>query len=275
MTAAHFDLDSLVTAVVEQGVDQSVAKKGPELLPAGTAFFRIFAYLEYGKQVTEYKGEKKEKNQIRIGLEVSGKNYPPVQTDNGPRARTIWLRTMTMSQDDRSGGFKLFQLLRKGGDAKHFIQLLGDRAAFMGEIKHTEDGKYANVDVNTLRPAYTEAYDPETEETTRTPIAVTPLRTAPLVFVRQFATPAMWDSLFVSGEYPAKLDAEGNVVKAAQSKNVHQEKILASVDASTLPIYDYAKGSVNREVAEAVDAAVGGADELPETEAYQEDDIPF
>lgn len=271
----QFNLDSLIDEVASKGTDQSQAKKGPEKLPEGTCFLRIFAYLELGTHITEHAGVKKPKNRIRVGMEVSGKNYPAVQTDSGPRARTIWLKELTMSQDDRSGGFKLFQQLRKGGDAKHFVQLLGDRAAFMGEIKHSECGKYANLVMDTIRPAYTEAFDPATEETTRTPINVTPLRTAPLVFVRKFASPAMWDSLYIPGEYPAKTDAEGNVTKAAASKNVWQEKILAAEDAKELEIFQYASGTISRETSQAVDDAVGGVDEVPPMDDYQDDDIPF
>lgn len=259
----QFNIDSMIEQIAEQGPDQSQAKKGPDKLPEGNAFFRIFAYLEYGKQAIEFKGEHKESQRMRIGLEVSGKNYPPIQTDNGPQPRILWLREMTLSQDDRSGSYKLFQQLRKGSDAKHFAQLLGNRAAFMGEIKHSEDGKYANVVMDTLRPAYSEAVN-EDGDVVRTPIKVQELRTKEMLFVWQFANPAMWDSIYVEGEFKAKLDAEGNITRPAESRNVHQNRILGALNFDTLPCAEYAKGSVSRAAQEAVDSEVGGTDKVPD-----------
>lgn len=272
MTAA-FNIDSIIEDIAEKGPDQGQAKKGPDKLPEGNAYFRMFAYLEYGKQVVEFQGDRKEKNRARIGFEVSGKNYPPMVTDSGPVARTVWLPEMTLSQDDRSGSYKLFQQLYKGSQVKHFAQLLGNRAAFMGEIKHSADGKYANVVVSSLRPAYAEAVN-EDGDLVRTPIKVQELRTPEMLFVWDFANPAMWDSIHVAGEFKAKLDAEGNIVRAAESRNIHQAKILKALNFDTLPCAEYARGSVSKAATEAVNDAVGDVDPLPQDD-YQEDNIPF
>ncbi|WP_058358272.1 hypothetical protein [Xanthomonas translucens] len=269
----QFNIDNIIDDIAEKGIDQGQAKKGPDKLPEGNAFFRIFAYLEYGKQVTEYKGDRKERHRMRIGLEVSGKNYPPIQTESGPMPRTIWLQELTLSQDDRAGSYKLFQQLSKGSKVKHFAQLLGNRAAFMGEIKHSEDGKYVNVLLNTLRPAYAEAVNDD-GELVRTPIKVQELRTPEMLFVWDFATPAMWDSIHIAGEYKAKLDAEGNIVRAAESRNIHQAKILKALNFDTLPCAAYAKGSISRAAEEAVGAAVGEVDSPPAADE-DEDGIPY
>ena len=269
----QFNIDNIINNITEKGIDQSQAKKGPDKLPEGNAYFRMFAYLEYGKQVVEFQGDRKEKNRVRIGFEVSGKNYPPMVTDSGPMARTLWLPEMTLSQDDRSGSYKLFQQLSKGSQVKHFAQLLGNRAAFMGEIKHSADGKYANVVVGSLRPAYSETVN-EDGDLVRTPIKVQELRTPEMLFVWDFATPAMWDSIRIDGEFKAKLDAEGNILRPAATRNVHQTKILQALNFATLPCAAYAKGSISKAAEEAVGAAVGEVDTLPAAET-DEDGLPY
>ncbi|QVW29513.1 hypothetical protein [Stenotrophomonas phage BUCT603] len=273
-----FDLNALVEQVEKEGPDQSQAKKGPEKLPEGTPFLRMFGYIELGQQKRMVKGVEKIQNRGRIGFELSGPKYPPVQTDNGPKPRIIWTQEITLSQDDRSAGFKLFTAMNKGLKLKHFVQMIGDRAQFMGEIKHSEDGKYANLLLDSIKPAYKEDIDENTGDKILTPYKVAPMVTKPVVFVRAFATPAMWDELFIPGEYEAKVDAEGNITKPAQSKNRWQEQILAAEDAHTLPIYDYAVGKLSRKSQEAVDEAVGGTDTppaAPPMDDFADDDIPF
>lgn len=278
----EFNIDNVIDQIVEQGPDQSVEKKGPEKMPEGPAFFRIFAIIEYGLHRKEYKGEAKEGKVLKIGLEVFGKNYPPIQTDNGLVPRTIWLKDLGLSQDNRSGSFKLFQMLREGtasgGPARHFAQLLGNRAAFKGHIKHSECGKYVNVDMTTLGPARNSSTDEETGETVYTPIKVPPLRSKEMLFIWDFATPEMWDSIYVDGQYREKTDKDGTVTQPARSRNIHQLRILDALNFSTLPCAEYAQGTVSRETAQAVDEVVGSTDTpppAPPMDDFQDDDIPF
>lgn len=251
-----FDLDALVDEVVATGVDQSKAKTGPELPPEGTAFFRIFAVVELGKQKYVPKKGMAEKEGLRykVGVELSGTKYPPRQTDDGLRPITMWLKELTLSQDDRSGHYKLFKQLTKGmPDVRHMVQLIGNRAAFMAEIKHSDDGKYANIVMESVRPAMDSRFDATVGEQVHTPIVVQTLRTKPLVFIWNNASPAMFDSLYIAGQMEAKTDDAGKVTKPARSRNVWQEKIRQALNLDTSPIADYIKGKVSAEALQALD----------------------
>lgn len=280
-----FNLDEVIDDIATTGTDQSQEKKGPEKMPEGPCFARIFAVIEYGVHEKEFKGEVKKKNLLKLGLEISGKNYPPIQTDNGPVPRTLWLPAITLSQDNRSGSFKLFQVLRhataNGVPARHFAQLLGNRAAFKARIKYSECGKYVNIEKDSLQPARNSSTDEETGETIYTPIAVQPLRTKEMLFVFSHATPGMWDSIHVAGEFKARTDKDGNETHPARSRNVHQEMILQAENFDSLPCAEYARGTITAETQKAVDEAVGQPDKVPEPpkappmDDFQDDDIPF
>lgn len=282
-TIADFDIDGLIDDIATTGTDQSVEKKGPEKMPEGPCFFRIFAVIEYGTHERTFQGDTKKKSLLKLGLEISGKNYPPIQTDNGLVPRTLWLPPITLSQDNRSGSFKLFQVLRhataSGVPARHFAQLLGNRAAFKARIKHSDCGKYVNIEKGSMEPARNSSTDEETGETIYTPIKVQPLMSKEMLFVFSHATPGMWDSIYVPGEFKARVDKDGNEIAPASSRNVHQEMIARSENFTSLPCYDYAVGTISAAAAKAVEEEVGQPDQLPPPPAvddqFQDDDIPF
>lgn len=256
------DIDGLIEQVAAKGPDQSQAKKGGELPAAGQTRLRLVEVIELGKHPGEYKGVKKENNKIRLTFELSGKNHPPRQTDDGPKPVLIGT-TLNLSQSDNSQYFALFSRIR--GEAKHISQLLGHRAAFLGEVVHEKKGEqtYANIKLDSIRPAYIEQMDSE-GEITKVPVPVDAALTPCKLFVWDFATPEMWDSIYIDGEWEEKKDDAGNVTKKAQSKNKWQEIIRSALNFEKLPCYDYAKGSVTKEVAQAADEAVGEPSKIPE-----------
>lgn len=252
------DISKLIAQVQEKGQDQTQVKKGSELPKEGTARLRLVEYVELGKQKHKYKGADKESVRVHCAFELSGKDYPPIETDDGPRPRII-SQTFTLSMSDKAQFFKLFTRMRAGTTAKHIIELVGDRAAFLGNIVHNKDGDntYANIDFDTVKPAYLEQLAEDGETIIKTPLNVSSALTKPLLFVWQFATPEMWDSLYIPGEWDAKTDANGVVVRPAASKNKWQEIIRKALNFNTLPCYDYAAGAVSKESAEALTEAVG------------------
>ena len=62
--------------------------------------------------------------------------------------------------------------------------------------------------------------------------AITPLR----CFIWDHADLAQWESIFVPGEYPARVAEDGTVTAPAKSKNVLQEKIRAALNFKGSPI---------------------------------------
>lgn len=252
------DISKLIDQVKEKGQDQTQAKKGSDLPPVGTARLRLVEYIELGKQKHTFKGDEKESLRVHCAFELSGKDYPPIDTDDGPRPRVI-SQTFTLSMSDKAQFFKVFSRMRAGTDAKHIIELTGDRAAFLGQIVHNKSGDktYANIDFDTLRPAYLEQLAEDGETVIKTPLNVTAALTKPLLFVWQFATPEMWDALYIPGEWEERKDDKGNVTAPAQSKNKWQEIIRKALNFSSLPCHEYAAGAVSKESAEALTEAVG------------------
>lgn len=263
--ALGLNLDALVAEVTANGVDQTKAKTGPELPAEGMAFLRFFGYIELGKQkyVPKKGMAEKEAPRLKIGVELSGAKWPARQTDEGLKPITMWLKELTLSQDDRSGFYKLMKACTAGrNDVTHFVQLLGNQAAFMAEIKHSEDKKYANIQMDTIRPAVNSQFDPERGEQVHTPIHVQELRSPLRVFVWNNATPAMFDSLYIPGQLDEKRDDAGNVTKPAKSRNVFQEKIRGALNLETSPIVAYITGKVSAAAQHDLDEEAE-PDELP------------
>lgn len=262
------NIDDMIAQVAAKGPDQSQAKKGFDLPPEGTARARIVEIIELGKHDGEYKGKKKINDKIVLGFELSGKGYEPRDTDDGP-VPIVLRSTMNLSQGDNSAYFKMFSRIR--GEAKNIVQLLGNRAAFLVKITHSEDKKYANIDFESIRPAYLEQLDDE-GEVVKVPIKVAEALTPLKLFVWDFATPEMWDSIFIEGEWEEKKDDSGKVTKPAQSKNKYQEQIRKANNFDSLPCYDYAKGTVSKAAQEAVDKAVGETTPVPPAAAEDPND---
>lgn len=270
-------LDALLSKVTTQGKDQSVAGGGGDFAPPekGTTGARLVGYFETGKHEEEWEKVKKTVDKVELVFELIGKKHPPreVNGENIPVRMTVIL---TLSQFQNSGFFKLFSKLREDGD-KHFVQLLG--RAFMVDVEHKEKeigGKkrvYANINKGTIRKPFitlpSDPNDPESELVEK-PYPVGAALTELKAFVWDFADAAMWDSIFIPGEYPERKDEKtGEVTAPAKSKNVLQQKIASALNFKGLPCYDYAAsrlagdGKVTKEDTSALADAVGDVANAP------------
>lgn len=217
------DINAYIAQAATQGPDMTKASSGGGTgaytpPPEGPALFRLTSYVEIGNQKTTFQGQEKIKPQVIIGFDVFGKNYP-VQDINGEKVPVRISLTESMSLHEKANFRKLFDILRGNDNSvRHFSQLLG--RPFRGRIYHdnwtTADGNKrtkltikSSTGYNIGAPV---AEDPETGEvkTIVVPEAVSKLR----LFLWDFATKEMWDSIFIDGEY-----SSGN------SKNIFQEKI--------------------------------------------------
>ena len=52
----------------------------------------------------------------------------------------------------------------------------------------------------------------------------------------------MWDSIYIDGTGPDKLDDEGNIIREGGSKNKYQEKIKAAENFAGSPIDELLNG---------------------------------
>jgi hypothetical protein len=76
--------------------------------------------------------------------------------------------------------------------------------------------------------------DPETGEVRS--VQVAPPKSPIMGFIWNDPDMEQWESIFIDGEYPERKDKEGNVTKAASSKNVIQLRIRAADNFKGSPI---------------------------------------
>jgi hypothetical protein len=236
-----FDKSALLSALEQDGVDQSkVSQGGGEYTPpaAGPVRLRFFSYVELGRQEKTYKGVKKTVNLVRIGFELSGPKHPPKE-DGTPHTMFI---EETLSDNEKAHFVKLFGKMNKAKGAKHMLALLGN--AYMGTITHSEvpgrDGGKARTFANlrdkgeTYQITLPEFVDPETGDLKK--ITVAPLVNQEQVFIWSRPDLEQWASIFIEGEYPARTNDAGEIVKKASSKNVIQARIMKAQNFKGSPI---------------------------------------
>src|SRR5690606_20267926 len=119
------------------------------------------------------------------------------------------------------------------GEAKHCSQLLGKH--WLVTVFHTHKGEGAekrtfanlrNEDGYSFRPPVRIVGDELAGDAQEVPIAA-PERLSELrLFLWDFPSKEMWDSIYIDGEYPERKDEKtGKVIAPAKSKNVLQAKI--------------------------------------------------
>lgn len=198
--------------------------------PEGPVNLRFVGYYEIGQHEKNVKGVKKVQNKVQLVFELSGKNYPP--RENGePLRMTI---TENLSDNVKANIIKLFNKMNYKGEATHFAQLLGE--AYRGRIYHTKkeyDGNevvYANLrneDGYSITPPVVEQVDDDGNVTVKQIKVAEPLSELKL-FLWDMPSKEMWDSIYIDGEYEARTDDNGKVIKPAKSKNVVQELIMSA-----------------------------------------------
>jgi hypothetical protein len=239
-----FDFSKLDADLGAKGVDLSQAKAGGdferEVAAAGPCRLRFVGYIETGEHMDEYQGKPKKVNRAYLTFEVSGPKHPPIKLQDGTEVPHLITFDLSISQSEKAHYYKLFNRMNHEGSAKHFVGLLGK--AYKGEIIH-KPGKRQGKDVVyvelydkkagafTIAPALYD--DPETGEIK--PLPVAPAKTPLKCFVWAMADKAMWDSIFIDGEWPARKDAQGNITSPAKSKNRYQNEIRSALNFAGSP----------------------------------------
>lgn len=256
------NLDNLLKQVADKGPDQSVAQRGGgDYTPpaAGLTGARLVGYHEVGIHEFEYEGKKKTQNEVQLVYELIGPKHPPREV-NGEKHPVRLSLTLNCSSNEKAAFFKIFSRVRT--EEKHFAQLLGKPVIL--KVVHTKrnEGKpnertYANIEKDSINKPFVQTLD-DSGDVVDKPLEVGAALTPLSAFVWDFATPEMWDSIFIEGEYEERKDEKtGEVIAPAKSKNVIQEKIMSAINFKGLPCYDYAVGKVSKEGTEALDAVVG------------------
>jgi hypothetical protein len=275
-----YDIQAAIAQAAAQGPNVNEVQKGgggykpPE---EGPCLGTLVGYIEIGNHEKTIKGVASVKPYAQWIFELAGgKNAPRKNEETGeliPHRITI---TTPISRNEKAGYYKLFQRL-SNGDASitHPAQLL--ERHWLLRIVHnkwtpagaTEEIVTASIGSATegwnvsppVRPA--DPMDPESkEQPLNKPARISELR----LFLWDFPSKAMWDALYIDGEYPERKDDKGKVTAPAKSKNVIQAKIKSALNWADSPMAELL-GAGELELPEttapATTSAGGAADEDP------------
>lgn len=165
-------------------------------------------------------------------------------------------------------------------EAKHMCQLLGKH--WLVNIIHSDNGKegaerrvYANVrndDGYTFRPPVRIVGDELAGDAKEIPIPAPEVLSELRLFLWDFPTKPMWDSLYIPGEYEERKDEKtGKVIAPAKSKNVIQEKIKSALNWVGSPMHELLQEGDGLELGELGETEVDTGT-APETGAAAGDD---
>jgi|ERR1044071_4993528 hypothetical protein len=271
------NIQALAAKAKEAGLDQTKVATGGtftrDVPVEGPCMLRFVGYVELGQKETTYQGQKKKKNEVQLTFEVHGPKYP-VKEHEGKKYPVLITVTESLTQSDKGNWLPLFKALNYSSKATHAVELLGE--AYKGRIYHkkykrktdpADKESWTGIEVGFRNPdskAYSFAApvkeDEETGETTQlnVPQAISPIR----AFLWNAPDMEQWDSIHIPGEWPEKKDEKtGEVIFAAKSKNVIQQRIRAAVNYGGSPI-NYLLANAGKELD--LDTSALDEDEAPE-----------
>jgi len=267
MSDAIFNADAIAAAIAAAAAvapDMKEATKGGgNFVPpaAGGCLVTLVGYVELGIQhvpaskFDPIKFPAKDENQVQLTFELHGKGHEPKEVGEAktlvPERISV---TLNKSLNEKAWFFKIFNTLNYDKTATHFAQLLGKhfRAVVVHSVpKKAGDPVYAGFkDANGYTfaaPTYNPV-DPDTQipdmSQTRVfpkPNAITPLK----LFLWDFPSKPMWDSLYIDGKYDDRKDEKTGVVTPGRSKNVFQDKIRGAVNFKGSPIAELLVGDID------------------------------
>jgi hypothetical protein len=244
-----------IAAAAAQTPNMNEAQKGGgEWTPpaAGKCLVTLIGYIELGIQhvpaskTDPIKFPAKDEEQVDLIFELSGKGHEPKEIDGKfyPERITVNLKK---SLSEKAWFYKIFKVLNWDNSATHFAQLVGRH--FLATVVHTKgkgDKVWAGFKLPTAQgggytfaaPTYNPV-DPETQMPDVTIVKEFPkprVYSEPRVFLWDYASREMWDSLYIDGMYDERKDDKGNVISPARSKNVIQNKIKAAKNFPGSPV---------------------------------------
>jgi hypothetical protein len=131
--------------------------------------------------------------------------------------------------------------MNHAGKAKHIVALLGE--AYLGTITHRKfkraDGSEGTVaelrkkgEPYDIRP--TSYQNPGTGQVEN--IAVAPMKNEERLFIWDRPSVDQWASIFIEGEFEARKNDAGEIIKPAASKNVDQARVKSANNFNGSPI---------------------------------------
>lgn len=239
-----FNIQDAIRQAAEQGPNMNEAQQGGgsfEYQPPaeGVCLATLVGYIETGKVLDEKYN--KVKDTVQLIFELAGGKNQPRELEDGTKIPHRVTLNMTLSLNEKANFYKLFRKLNYKGTAKHMAELLDNYWLVTVRHRKGKDGRvFANlddVDRNyTFRPPVRIEGDELAGTAKQIPIDK-PERLSELrLFLWDFPSKEMWDSLFIDGTYEERKDDSGKVIAPARSKNVIQNRIMAATNWATSPM---------------------------------------
>lgn len=239
-----FDITAAIKQAAAQGPDMNEAQKGGgsfEYQPPaeGVCLATLIGYIETGEVHDEKYG--KTKNTVQLIFELAGGKNQPRELEDGTKIPHRVTINMTLSLNEKAHFYKLFRKLNYKGEAKHMAELLDHYWLVTVRHRKNKDGKvFANLDDidrnYTFRPPVRIEGDELAGTAKQIPIAK-PERLSELrLFLWDFPSKEMWDSLYIDGTYDEVKDDSGKVIRPARSKNVIQNRIKEAANWDSSPM---------------------------------------
>lgn len=257
MTQAY-DINAIIAQAAQESVDLTEASVGGSFdnTPvAGTCIATLIGYIELGRRLKKgWQGAPDKKMlQAKFIFELAGGQNKPVETDTGakiPKRITIktWLPEPGRQPSDKSGFYKLLSAMNHAKDPSIKIpaQLIGQHFKVIVSVEEFDGDngkvKYGSIgngkDGFRIFAPVVDIIDPESGVPTgETRVMAKPERISDIrVFLWQYANKAMWDALFIEGEYEAVEAKDGKPARPAKSKNVIQLELAEALDWAGSPI---------------------------------------
>lgn len=254
------DILALANQAAATGPDMTQASKGGEgYTPpaAGPTMGRLVGYIELGDHERSIgQGKPKVfKPVARLIFELIGPKHPAREKDGV-------VHPVTITEDinaapgfgplnEKATLYKVFKRMNYDGTAKHMSQLLG--RPYLLNVNHRKvgEGEAAKVFAGLrgesgfdISPPKQMILDPLTGEAKENILSCDPARSPLRLFLWNAAPDvigALWDSIFIDGEWPARTDDAGKIVTPAKSKNVIQQHIGTARNFAGSPIDQYLK----------------------------------
>lgn len=245
----QFDIQAAIAQAATQAPNMAEASKGGggTYTPPnkGKCVAILVGYVEIGRHKKVHNQKESFPRYAEFIFELQGGVNPVELTEGGERVAKRITVKVTMPEpgkqpNEKSGYYKLFSVLNYDDSARHPSQLLGKHwLADVQQDQWTPPGQKDPITTANLGNAMDRFYldkpammqgDPLAGAMTEVPIPLPERVSALRLFLWDFPSKPMWDSLFIDGEYPERKDDKGVVTSPAKSKNVIQAKIKSAQD---------------------------------------------
>lgn len=264
-------IQTAIAKAASQTDQGKAVKGGGDYQPpkAGLSIITLVGYIEQGVHLHEIPNKPSyESNDVQLIFELNGGANKAEEVDGKLIAKRITV-TEKLSQNEKANYLKIFNAMNYDGQATHGAQLLGKH--FLADVFVTE-GKDKNMYASLKGPnGYTirapivikgDPLDPENQTKVAVPAPVR-AQADNKVFLWDYASQEMWDSLFIDGEYEARKDEKTGKEYPAKSKNVIQNKIKEALNWKGSPMQKI----LGEEALSLTDSPLTGTDAVSESAA--------